>query len=215
MTVAIFRVRYVFNVDMYIGLLIDADLTDCVMVSEKLRNADVFYDASWMQFLTHKIGGALMKMVAVTVALLLSGCASNSGVMPIGQDTFMVSRQAATGFSGSGTLKAEAFQEATQYCTKQGQAMQVVNTFEASPPYILGNFPKAEVQFMCLNANDAELRRPKLHKNPDKVIEVKQGSSAINPGDTYTQLSKMKELLDSGTITQEEFNIQKKKILAN
>ncbi len=30
--------------------------------------------------------------------LLLAGCASNSGVVPMGNDTYMVSRQAATGF---------------------------------------------------------------------------------------------------------------------
>lgn len=42
----------------------------------------------------------------------LMGCAANTGVVQIGQDTFMVSRQAATGFSGSCNLEAEAFREA-------------------------------------------------------------------------------------------------------
>jgi hypothetical protein len=103
-----------------------------------------------------------MKAVYLTLAALLAGCASNSGIIPIGQDTYMVSRQAATGFSGSGTLKAEAFQEANRYCLSQGKNLQVVNTNEAQPPYIFGNFPKAEVQFMCLNSNDSEMARPKL-----------------------------------------------------
>lgn len=86
----------------------------------------------------------------VTGAVLLVGCASNSGVVPIGKDTYTVTKQAATGFSGSGTLKAEAFQEASSYCDQHGKSLQVVSTHEASPPFILGNFPKAEVQFMCL-----------------------------------------------------------------
>jgi hypothetical protein len=103
-----------------------------------------------------------MKAVYLTLAALLAGCASNSGIIPIGQDTYMVSRQAATGFSGSGTLKAEAFQEANRYCLSQGKNLQVVSTNEAQPPYIFGNFPKAEVQFMCLNSNDSEMARPKL-----------------------------------------------------
>src|SRR5205807_8672583 len=47
---------------------------------------------------------------------LLGACASNSGVVPIGPDTFMISRQAATGFTGSGNLKADALREAKQYC---------------------------------------------------------------------------------------------------
>lgn len=68
----------------------------------------------------------------------------------MGQDTFAVSRQAATGFSGSGTLKAEALTEAGQYCTTQKKVLQVVSMNEAKPPYILGNYPKAEVQFKCV-----------------------------------------------------------------
>ncbi|QCX50748.1 hypothetical protein E7Z57_00680 [Ralstonia pseudosolanacearum] len=80
----------------------------------------------------------------------------------MGQDTYMVSRQAATGFSGSGTLKAEAFQEANQYCLSQRKVLQVLSTDEAKPPFVLGNFPKAEVQFMCLDADDREHGRPRL-----------------------------------------------------
>jgi hypothetical protein len=115
-----------------------------------------------------------MKVVYFSFVFLLMGCASNSGVIPIGPDTFMVSRQAASGFSGSGTLKAEAFKEAIVYCVAQHKKMQVVNTTEAQPPYVLGNFPKAEVQFMCLDATDSELVRPKLRKEPDTVIEIRK-----------------------------------------
>jgi len=57
-----------------------------------------------------------VKRIVFLSAILVCGCASNSGVVPIGQETYMVSRQAATGFSGSGTLKAEAFAEAKAYC---------------------------------------------------------------------------------------------------
>lgn len=74
----------------------------------------------------------------------------------------MVSRQAATGFSGSGTLKADAFREANEYCSSQKKVVQVVSTTEATPPFVLGNFPKAEVQFMCLEEGDREQGRPKL-----------------------------------------------------
>lgn len=115
-----------------------------------------------------------MRAALLAVTVLVSGCASNSGVVPIGTDTFMVSRQAATGFSGAGILKAEAFQEANQYCLSQRKKLQVVNTYEAQPPYVLGNFPKAEVQFMCLDVGDAELARPKLKKEADTVIEIRK-----------------------------------------
>lgn len=108
---------------------------------------------------------------AITVTI--SACAINSGVVPIGPDTYMVSRQAATGFSGMGALKAKAFKEAAQYCISQNKKVQVVSTNESSPPYIMGNFPRAEIQFMCLDPNDSELSRPKLRKEPDTIIEIR------------------------------------------
>jgi hypothetical protein len=72
-----------------------------------------------------------MKKLIIVLVLFVCGCASNSGVIPIGQETYMVSRQAASGFSGSGTLKADAFAEAKEFCQKQNKLLQVVNTNEA------------------------------------------------------------------------------------
>jgi len=160
-----------------------------------------------------------MKKSIISTVIFLAGCASNSGVMPIGQDTYMVSRQAATGFSGSGTLKSEAFQEANEYCTNLGKSIQVVNTSESSPPYVLGNFPKAEIQFMCLSAKDAELTRPKLKKEADAVVEIKNDISVKDNSekskDIYAELIKLDELHKKGIITDSEFNSQKKKILGD
>jgi hypothetical protein len=102
----------------------------------------------------------LIRIAGYCVGFLLAGCAANSGVTPIGPDTFMVSRQAATGFSGSGTLKAEALSEANQYCEARSKVMYMLTWTEAAPPYVMGNFPKAEVQFMCLDANDPRLKAP-------------------------------------------------------
>lgn len=82
------------------------------------------------------------------LALILTGCASNSGVVSIGKDTYIVSRQAATGSSGLGSLKAKAFKEANQYCSCQKKVMRVVHTEESKPPFIFGNYPRVEVRFV-------------------------------------------------------------------
>ena len=88
--------------------------------------------------------------LSLTALALVTGCAANSGVISMAQDSYMVSRQAATGFSGSGNLKAEAITEAGQYCNLRGKTVQLSNAIEAQPPYVLGNFPKAEIQFKCI-----------------------------------------------------------------
>jgi hypothetical protein len=92
-----------------------------------------------------------MKHAVIVVGLtaLLGGCASNSGVVSIGSDTFVVSRQAATGFTGMGTLRTEALKEAADTCVAQGKRLVVLNEKEAQPPYVFGNFPRIDVTFTC------------------------------------------------------------------
>ena len=159
-----------------------------------------------------------MRLLFLLSTFALASCASNSGVVPIGQDTYLVSRQAATGFGGSGTLKADAVREATEFCAGRKKVLQVVSTQEAQPPYILANFPKAEVQFMCLDANDPELGRPKLRKTPDTVVEIKtteQPRAGSSPKkDVYAELLKLDDLKKRGIITDAEFEAQKKRLLS-
>ncbi len=110
----------------------------------------------------------MKKIIVMVLFSCLSGCASNSGVLPIGQDVYMVSRQAATGFSGSGTLKAEAISEAKIFCDSKRKELKIVSTNEAIPPYIFGNFPKAEVQFKCLTESELESQFKNTVDTPPK-----------------------------------------------
>lgn len=90
------------------------------------------------------------RVSVIIAATMLAGCASASGVVAVGPDTYFVSRQAATGLSGLGNLKAEIISEAGQFCVTKGKAVQVVHETESKPPYILGNYPRAEMQFTCV-----------------------------------------------------------------
>ena len=91
-----------------------------------------------------------MKAMLAVLFVFVPGCASNSGIVPMGHNTYMVSRQAATGFTGMGTLKADAMKEAYEQCQKTGKAVQVIEAIDAKPPYIFGNFPKTEIRFKCV-----------------------------------------------------------------
>ena len=107
-------------------------------------------------------------------ALTLAACASHTGVVKMGQDTYMIAKQQATGFPGLGNMKAEIIAEAAQHCAGLNKELQIVSTHETQPPYILGNYPRSEIQFMCLATGDRDLQRPKLQKTPDTVIEVRK-----------------------------------------
>lgn len=114
-----------------------------------------------------------MRFITVLAAVAVAGCASHTGVVSIGPDTFMIAKQAATGFSGLGNLKAEIMAEGSAHCRQLGREFQIVSTDETRPPYILGNYPRAEVQFMCLNRGDPQLIRPRLEHTPNTVIQVR------------------------------------------
>ena len=100
----------------------------------------------------------MKKLGLLMVALLLlAGCAAKpAGIVTEGPDTYMVSRQAATFFSDLDNLKAEALLEASEHCLSQNKKIQVVNIIEPSPARVFGNFPRAVVQFKCLEKTDVE-----------------------------------------------------------
>lgn len=117
-----------------------------------------------------------MKKLALllpTAISLLAGCASNTGIVPMGRDTYMIAKQQGTGFPGLGSMKGEIITEAVQFCDKQGKQFQLTATKETQPPYILGNYPRSEIEFMCLKEGDKELQRPRLQPVPNTIIQVK------------------------------------------
>jgi hypothetical protein len=92
----------------------------------------------------------MRSIIFLVASALLMGCASHSGVVPLGNDTFTISRQAATGIGGMGNLRPDVLTEATQHCAAQNKTMQVTSERQSQPPYILGNYPRIDLEFRCV-----------------------------------------------------------------
>jgi Short C-terminal domain len=163
--------------------------------------------------------------LVIGLTLLLGGCQSNSGVVLMGPNTYVVTRQAATGFSGSGTLKASALEEAAKFCAEHGKQLKVVAITEAQPPYILGNFPKAEIVFKALDPGDPELRRDseidpsgsriKVGERPPSEPAIDINEKHVSASDLYTKLTQLDDLHKRGILTDAEFETEKQKILSS
>jgi hypothetical protein len=111
---------------------------------------------------------------SLLILVLVTGCASNSGVVPVGKDTYMVSRQAATGFVGMASLRAKALREGSQYCVNHHKFLQLQSIHEPNPPYILTNFPRTEITFLCVDENDPRYTDVKLRSdNGVNTIETR------------------------------------------
>jgi hypothetical protein len=89
-----------------------------------------------------------MKKIAFALALLLAGCTTTTGVVPMGKDTYMVSRSDNTITASLGTIKQQALNDAREHCAKSGQSYSVVGGYDV--PRALGQFPQTEVQFKCV-----------------------------------------------------------------
>src|SRR3977135_3101184 len=106
--------------------------------------------------------GAVYKGQTVTV---------NAGTP--GNPTFRVFIQGATGFVSMQSVRDDAEQRATAFCDRKGKAMQSLTETTATPPYLLGNFPRIEIVFDCID---------------------KQGSPTPAPSDDkYAKLAKLKQ----------------------
>jgi hypothetical protein len=160
------------------------------------------------------------KIVTAISVLLLSACTSTTGVIQIGQDTYMIGSQGKSpgGFSGT-EAKALAFADAQRYCAGLGKKVQVINTQQSDMAF--GKNATAEVQFMCLSEGDPQLGRPRLEKVPDQVIQVNSPlapqppSSTQMPRDLYSELLKLEDLKKRGLLSDLEFEQQKKRLLSN
>jgi hypothetical protein len=111
-----------------------------------------------------------------------------------GNEAYRVFIQGATGFVSIQSVRDDAEQRATAFCSRKGKSMESLSETTAKPPYILGNFPRVEIVFDCVSAPAATLR-------------------VANDDPKYTKLVNLKRLLDAGVITQGEFEREKTKIL--
>lgn len=109
--------------------------------------------------------------VAVFLIATLVACAS-TGIIPIGKDTYMVSKQSATGYESAVGIKGQILQEANEFCAKQGLAMVLVslNTKDGIPGR---SYATAELVFRAVRPDDAENQRLKLERGADTTIEIR------------------------------------------
>lgn len=112
-----------------------------------------------------------------------------------GTEEFRVFHQGATGFVSVQSVREDAEQRAAQFCERREKAMKPLRETTSKPPHILGNFPRVEIIFSCIE---------------------KPASVAARTGDDpkYTRLVNLKKLLDTGVLSQQEFEREKARILS-
>jgi len=93
-----------------------------------------------------------MKKTFLVLALVLTGCVISSGVVPIGQGIYMLSKKSAgCGFSSAEGTKADLYVEANAFCAEQKKQIETVNAIARDGvPFV--RCASAELQFRCVDA---------------------------------------------------------------
>ncbi len=87
---------------------------------------------------------------AIAIIALLAGCVSTSGIVPIGEDSYMVSRSE-KGFDTTGTrVKADALKEANAHCSSLGKTIKVLKA-EQKDMVPFKSDAQATVEFSCVS----------------------------------------------------------------
>lgn len=86
-------------------------------------------------------------VVAVIMSIALAGCAANTGIVKISDDTYMYNKQEGWEQSG-GVIKVGLYKEANEFCSKQGKKLVQVSS-QSTDQGAGGQFASAEIQFKC------------------------------------------------------------------
>lgn len=156
--------------------------------------------------------------MAISAIIALSGCGSHK-LINLSPDTYMIIRQAESGFASMGALKIEVYEEASEFAAKQGKVAIPLSSREV--PVSFGSPIQFEYQFRVVDKNDPEYRRTHLAPGMNVIIDKKESIKAEittkdkneNKYDLYTELTKLDDLKKRGIISEGEFQTQKKKLL--
>jgi hypothetical protein len=112
------------------------------------------------------------------ITLLIAGCdvppvRPFSDVVPMGLDTYMLTREDALSRSGS-AVKADLYRRANAFCESKGKQLMPVREMSRDSPGGPGyGIPaNAEIQFRCLDSSDPEFIRPTMQSVPDVKVNV-------------------------------------------
>src|SRR5262245_3593233 len=101
-------------------------------------------------------------------AVLLAGCASSTGILPAGPDTYTITEKFAPVRGGSDAAQTSTLTKANEYCAQQGRQFVPSTMGQSGNP---GSPTGYTVTFKCLSPNDPAVAKFQLQPAPNIVIE--------------------------------------------
>jgi hypothetical protein len=70
-----------------------------------------------------------------------------------GAEQYRVFSHGSSGFVSVASVQSNAEGRAKDFCGKEGKTIKVLQQQTSTPPHVLGNFPRAELIFICVDKN--------------------------------------------------------------
>ncbi|MDQ5977836.1 MAG: hypothetical protein QG602_808 [Verrucomicrobiota bacterium] len=146
-------------------------------------------------------------VLAAGVLVNLGLAAEVSPVAAARDGSFRITAKATHKFTrNTDKLKDQAMAAATEFCSKEGKMLKVLNVEEDRPQYLVGRFPSVTLTFKALAATEAELA---------PVATAAQATpKPMTTDELATELTRLDELRKKGLLNDAEFEALKQKLLS-
>jgi len=101
----------------------------------------------------------VMLLISVLIfSILLFGCATSTGVIPAGPDTYTITTDSIVGVGTAGSIKIRAIQDAKAYCASSGKKMRTVRPprLSSRKNFVGNEIPTYTLTFRCLATGDED-----------------------------------------------------------
>jgi hypothetical protein len=105
-------------------------------------------------------------LIVTTSAVGLSGCASSTGILPAGPDTYTLTERLAIDRGGATEAEKDALSKVNEFCEQQGRKF-VPKTMGQT---VIGH-TQYTVTFQCLLPNDPAVAKYQLEQAPNIIFE--------------------------------------------
>lgn len=130
-------------------------------------------------------------------------------MVPVDGDTYMIAKRSAeAGFGPPVKTQASVYAEANEYCEKRQNKVETVDLIVRNSGF--GKPGSVNLKFRCIDSDTATIAG-----TPSGEVQSAESGVAEPNRDKYADLERLKKLLDDGALTQEEYDIEKAKILSD
>src|SRR5476651_1031840 len=113
-----------------------------------------------------------MRWIALTAcAGALAGCASSTGILPAGPDTYTLSERFAPIRGGGDEAQREALTKANNFCAEKGRVFVPATMGQAGALYNPYGPTGYTVTFRCLLPTDPAVAKYRIEQAPNVIIE--------------------------------------------